>query len=402
MLIGFGEGKTKTSPFPYKTWDKDFLPESLYNKLEQQINNLDEDTTICPAFDGFRDLWHMPQYKKWLQEQLGWPPDVPALFEVKVVLQKAGDTVELNRNLKARSPKAFGSIQINFGDSTATDLYDDEQNKVDRIEFKRNTAFCFLANHFSWHSVDTIPNDRRSIVIEVSTLDKAEMKPVVNPNIYHSFRDHTMIDFCITTYCQSKCPTCPRTDESTLEVADFISLQHMPFSVWHSVADRVDWSNKTIQFCGEHGDPMMHPDIEKFILAGVEMAWRVQVNTNGGIRTPEWYDEIYNKVEDKDYGDLIFVFAIDGLTQQTNEKYRINVDFNRAWQNFLTCARKYRRLTQWDFLVFEHNWHELEDVIKTAKELDVQVDIKVNRADYGLLRSAEGKKHVSKVLGVEL
>ena len=87
------------------------------------------------------------------------------------------------------------------------------------------------------------------------------MKPVVNPNIYHSFRDHTMIDFCITTYCQSKCPTCPRTDESTLEVADFISLQHMPFSVWHSVADRVDWSNKTIQFCGEHGDPMMHPDI---------------------------------------------------------------------------------------------------------------------------------------------
>ena len=152
----------------------------------------------------------MPQYKKWLQEQLGWPPDVPALFEVKVVLQKAGDTVELNRNLKARSPRAFGSIQINFGDSTATDLYDDEQNKVDRIEFKRNTAFCFLANHFSWHSVDTIPNDRRSIVIEVSTLDKAEMKPVVNPNIYHSFRDHTMIDFCITTYCQSKCPTCPR------------------------------------------------------------------------------------------------------------------------------------------------------------------------------------------------
>ena len=72
----------------------------------------------------------------------------------------------------------------------------------------------------------------------------------------------------------------------------------MPFSVWHSVADRVDWSNKTIQFCGEHGDPMMHPDIEKFILSGVEMAWRVQVNTNGGIRTPEWYDEIYNKEDD--------------------------------------------------------------------------------------------------------
>ena len=73
-----------------------------------------------------------------------------------------------------------------------------------------------------------------------------------------------------------------------------------------------------------------------------------------------------------------------------------------TFQNFLTCARKYRRLTQWDFLVFEHNWHELEDVIKTAKDLDVQVDIKVNRGDYGLLRSAEGKKHVSKVLGVEL
>lgn len=219
---------------------------------------------------------------------------------------------------------------------------------------------------------------------------------------FNNWMDHNKVDFCITTYCQSKCPTCPRTDAGTLELADFITLQHMSLPVWKSVVDRVDWSDKMINFCGEHGDPMMHPQIEDFIMHACSVSWQCIINTNGGIRTPQWYQEIYEKVEDAEYGDLRFIFAIDGLTDETNSKYRINVDFDRAWSNMLACAEEHPRLTHWDFLVFEHNWHELEQVIETAAELDIALDVKINRGKYGLLTSKKGKEHVGRLLDIEV
>ncbi len=398
-------------------YDYEPEPDSLLNK-DDYVFPMGQ-AHLSPGLDGFRDLWYMPANKQWLLDILQWPADLDAQLEIKIHLDSEGFYQRPHRDLKdIRSPRGYGTLQIYFGSDELADtgawVLDDHHNKVEQIPFQRNTAWCFRASDTSWHSVDKIERavNRRSIMINVfsrTRMENTNIAPVSeikggrrNPKRFNTFRDHTRIDFCITTYCQSKCPTCPRTDAGTLELAEFITLQHMPFPVWLDVVDKVDWSNKTIQFCGEHGDPMMHPDIEKFILAGTERAWQVMVNTNGGIRQKKWYEEIYDKVEDTDYGELCMVFAIDGLTQATNEKYRIDVDFNRAWENFLTCAENHSRLTYWDYLVFEHNWHELEDVIRIGKELEVNMDIKINRGPHGLLVSDEGKQHVKSVLGIDV
>lgn len=435
MLIGFGEESLQSNPFEYRLWSGDFLPDELYRKVEKElyaweptedsILNSHEScypqgqTHIAPNLAGFRDLWHMPAYKRWLQEKLGWPENVEGEVEVTVHIDSMGFEQEPHRDIKdTKSPLGYGTLQIYFGsqelEETGAWLLDREHDHVVQVPFQRNTAWCFLAGEDTWHEVCRIdqPVNRRSIMINMrqpyrhTDGFKDEYNRVVEAQINAkktgTFRDHKSIDFCITTYCQSKCPTCPRTDTDTLELASFIQQQHMPFPVWFDVIDKVDWSDKTIQFCGEHGDPMMHPEIDKFILAGAERAWNVMVNTNGGIRKAQWYTDIYDRVEDCDYGELSFVFAIDGLSQEVNEKYRIDVDFERAWENFLTCAQISSRLTQWDYLVFEHNWHELEDVIRTARELDVNLDIKINKGEYGLLTSAEGKQHVNKILGIDV
>ncbi len=60
------------------------------------------------------------------------------------------------------------------------------------------------------------------------------------------------------------------------------------------------------------------------------------------------------------------------------------------------------RLTQWDYLVFEHNWHEIDDVIRIAREMEVSVDIKVNKGGYQLLTNPEGIQHVSQVLDIPI
>ena len=434
MHIGFGEATSRSKPFPYKIWKQNFLPEDEYDEIEkllyahvfdeESLLNKGEDvypfgqTHMCPGLNGFRDRWHLKEHKAWLAEQLDWPEDVPMYIQVTVHVDSKGFYQDLHRDLKdEQSPEAYGTLQIYFGseEKSHTGAWVGE-TKEDQIPFERNTAWCFKASDVSWHSVDKISHtiDRRSIMINVCSQDNrgpvyneetdyGEPQEIVTTPLHTgTFRDHRKIDFCITTYCQSKCPTCPRTDAETLELANFISLQHMPFPVWKDVIDKIDWSKKTIQFCGEHGDPMMHPEIEKFILAGTERAWQVMINTNGGIRKAQWYRDIYDKVEDQDYGDLSFVFAIDGLTQETNEKYRIDVDFERAWENFETCVDIASRLTQWDYLVFEHNWHEIDDVIRIAREMEVSVDIKVNKGGYQLLTNPEGIQHVSQVLDIPI
>ena len=50
-------------------------------------------------------------------------------------------------------------------------------------------------------------------------------------------------------------------------------------------------------FCGELGDPMMHPDISKFVERGLSQARKVNINTNGGIRQPKWY-KIHARIYD--------------------------------------------------------------------------------------------------------
>ena len=407
-----------------------------FEPTKESLLNENEDvypmgqTHICPNLDGFRDLWVMPEHKQWLLDKLNWPVGLEASIEISLHIDGAGFYQQPHRDLKpTQSPAGYGTLQLYFGNEELEDtgawVLDRYKEKAKQIPFAENTAWAFLASDVSWHSVDKIdrPINRRSFMINVrhrTNRLKPEHLHVAkkttqttppnhlnteakhNPRKWKSFRDHSRVDFCITTYCQSKCPTCPRTNASTLELSDFITLQHMPFPTWFSVIDRVDWSRKEIQFCGEHGDPMMHPDIEKFILASTERAWITTVNTNGALRNKKFYQDLYEKVEDSDYGELSFVFAIDGLTQETNEKYRIDVNFKKAWENFLTCVEIDSRLTYWDFLVFEHNWHELEDVIRIAKELSVSLDIKVNRGEYALLTSDEGKQHVKNVLNIDV
>ena len=62
---------------------------------------------------------------------------------------------------------------------------------------------------------------------------------------------------------------------------------------------------------------MVHPEIKKFIEFGTSIFKRLEIVTNGGVRTPKFF---------KDLGDnhknLEIKFSIDGLDDVTNQKYR--------------------------------------------------------------------------------
>lgn len=74
--------------------------------------------------------------------------------------------------------------------------------------------------------------------------------------------------------------------------------------------------------------------------------------------------------------DLMCI-AIDGVTQETYEKYRRGGSLKKVIDNSKKILEIRKKLGKtnpfvvWQFLVFKHNQHELESVIKLAKEIGV-------------------------------
>tara|TARA_B100000965_G_scaffold71216_1_gene56203 strand:- start:3668 stop:4363 length:696 start_codon:yes stop_codon:yes gene_type:complete len=175
------------------------------------------------------------------------------------------------------------------------------------------------------------------------------------------------VEFSITTYCQAKCPLCARTNKKTLEKIDWLPLQHLPLDEYKNALDQTK-PNKVISFCGDYGDPVMHPQVEDFLDYAVENNYRVQLHTNGGIRTKDWYEKIAKKYKNK----VSVIFAIDGIDEETNSKYRVGVEFDRAWENMMTHAKHSNQMTVWNFLVFDFNYDQLDEAYKISKENNIE------------------------------
>lgn len=205
------------------------------------------------------------------------------------------------------------------------------------------------------------------------------------------------VEFNITTYCQAKCPTCARTLE-----LDKIKLSHTPIELFEKVVNNLADDVDRIILCGELGDPMMHPDIDKIIDIAHSTGRFVQIHTNGGLRNSNFYKFLAEK-----YERLGFSFGIDGLSQKINEIYRVDVDWKRAWENMTTWfeqstkdainwSHRHRR-GEWQFLVFSWNKHELNDVLRIAETMNIPLMVRVNRRDLGYVGDTE-RERIEKIL----
>lgn len=186
------------------------------------------------------------------------------------------------------------------------------------------------------------------------------------------------IEFSITTYCQAACPVCVRTNSVTLKKRDDLILEHLSLESYIKLIDRIKESKlKKIKLCGDYGDPLMHPQIEDFISISVENNFYLEIHTNGGIRNKEWFAKIAKK-----YGNRVQIaFGIDGVDSETSSKYRIGVDFDRAFENMIEYVSNGGR-TVWDFLLFNFNKHQMEDACEIAKKHKIELYFKINTREY--------------------
>jgi MoaA/NifB/PqqE/SkfB family radical SAM enzyme len=121
-----------------------------------------------------------------------------------------------------------------------------------------------------------------------------------------------------------------------------------------------------IYMCGNYGDPASaRQTIEMYeYFKSVNPNIIIGMNTNGGIRYPEWWDRLAKVMNgEKDY----VVFSVDGL-EDTNHLYRRNVRWSKIIENaqaFINAGGK----AHWDMLVFEHNKHQVDQAHIVAKQM---------------------------------
>ena len=201
-------------------------------------------------------------------------------------------------------------------------------------------------------------------------------------------------DFAITTYCQAKCRSCQRTNPDTGETADWLTPTHMPYDLFDKIVNNCSDNLTIAQFCGELGDPMMHPQITKFVdrIFSKKGMNRLIINTNGGLRDPEWYTRMGDNYKQR----LSIAFGIDGMSHDTNWKYREGVNWQRAIDNMVALSKTKADL-EWHFLIFEWNWHEVEEAYNFAKKHNINIIFKFNKRHIGLI-SYKNKKACEKIL----
>lgn len=95
-----------------------------------------------------------------------------------------------------------------------------------------------------------------------------------------------------------------------------------------------------------------------------------RISSNGSGRSIKWWNNLANSLHDKD----IFEFSIDGL-EDTNPIYRVNSKWKTIMDGATTlidALDKQQKQTQvsWRFIIFEHNYHQIVDIYKLAKQMN--------------------------------
>ncbi len=166
-----------------------------------------------------------------------------------------------------------------------------------------------------------------------------------------------------TSICNLKCPECPTGTNSLIRPRGKISL-NVYQKILNQLPKELIYLNLYVQ-----GEPTMHPDFPEMIKLANQKKIYTSTSTNGHFITPNLALKIVES------GLTRIIFSIDGTTQDSYEKYRSAGQLSKAINGLknITEAKvnlqKHYPIVVFQFLVFEHNEHQLEAAKKMASKL---------------------------------
>lgn len=166
----------------------------------------------------------------------------------------------------------------------------------------------------------------------------------------------------LTSACNARCPQCPRNLDGGIVNPALPVTQLRVRELETMLPAEFRAQLRHVRFCGNYGDPIMATDLPSAcaLFREANAAVKVTVHTNGGLRDVAWWRRLAAVAD-------CVRFGIDGLGD-TNHIYRRGV----AWEHVLRSAAAYIDAggrAEWDFLVFRHNEHQVEQARALAAEM---------------------------------
>ena len=179
----------------------------------------------------------------------------------------------------------------------------------------------------------------------------------------YRYEDIRVIHLENTQNCQASCPMCDRNQNGG-DLNPHINLSELTIDDCKRIfePDFIKQLN-SMYMCGNLGDPIVAKDtleIFKYFREHNSNIW-LSMNTNAGARDETWW---YKLAET--FGRMgAVIFSVDGLAD-TNHLYRQGVNWQaveRSMDAFIEAGGRAR----WDFLIFEHNQHQVEEARELSK-----------------------------------
>lgn len=181
----------------------------------------------------------------------------------------------------------------------------------------------------------------------------------------------------VTNICNLRCPLCP-TGQDRKEYP----IGKMEFRTFKKIVDELGIGLYEISI-GDWGEPFLNDDVYKMVEYAHKANIKVSIFTNLNMLDGKMAQEIISSGI-----DYLYV-SIDGVSQDSYEKYRKNGKFDKAISNIklvLSTKEKYKQNTPtivWQFLVTKYNETEIDKAREIAKSLGIDFLLGKIRCDTG-------------------
>jgi sulfatase maturation enzyme AslB (radical SAM superfamily) len=167
-----------------------------------------------------------------------------------------------------------------------------------------------------------------------------------------------------TSRCNLACPQCARTVDGKENPILKDIKRDLTVVDYETILQPFVGQNVSILHCGNYGDAISSPTFDETYDYTRSLGFdKIDIMTNGSLRNPEWWQNFAKRNPVRS----MVIFSIDGL-EDTNHIYRVNSNFKKIKENaaaFINAGGKAR----WDYLIFDHNRHQVEEAKALAREL---------------------------------